>query len=245
MNLPNAITAARILAAPLIAVLVLSTSWELRLGAWLLYLAAAITDYYDGKLARSRNLVTDLGRLLDPIADKALLVCTLVPMFWLQRGIALVAPLPADDGWAFGGIVGPVSVADHAAYPLVTPLGLVGLPLWIVAVVLGRELFMTIFRQIAARRGVIISAIGPAKWKTGFQSVWVGAAFFWFFASLGAVQAGWTSTWWRAFAMFNGIVGAVTMVAAVALALYSFWLYLARYGSVLIPGQRSTVRGQR
>ena len=52
---------------------------------------------------------------------------------------------------------------------------------------------MTVFRQCAARRGVIISAIGPAKWKTGFQSTWVGAAFFWFFAAAAAAQYEWTS----------------------------------------------------
>ena len=42
---------------------------------------------------------------------------------------------------------------------------------------------MTVFRQLAARRGVVIAAIGPAKWKTGFQSTWVGSAYFWFFAA--------------------------------------------------------------
>lgn len=244
MNLPNAITAARIVAAPVIAALIVMPAWPLRLGGWVLYIAAAVTDYYDGKLARSRNLVTDLGRLLDPIADKALLVCTLVPMYWLQRGVGLVAPLPGADGWAIGSAVGPVSVGELAAYPFVTPFGLVGLPFWIVAVVLGRELFMTIFRQIAARRGVIISAIGPAKWKTGFQSVWVGAAFFWFFASLGAARAGWSSDAWRAFAMFNGIVGAVSMAAAVALTIYSLGLYLARYGG-LLGGARERSRVSR
>src|SRR4030095_13137975 len=69
VNLPNAITAARIAVAPAIAWMIVMPSWSLRLAGWILYLAAAITDYYDGKLARSRNLVTDLGRLLDPLAD--------------------------------------------------------------------------------------------------------------------------------------------------------------------------------
>jgi hypothetical protein len=93
---------------------------------------------------------------------------------------------------------------------------------------------MTIFRQMAARRGVIIAAIGPAKWKTGLQWTWVGASFFWFAAATAAAAHGWRSTLWGAFAMFNGAVGTVTMISAVSLTLYSLWLYLRRYTSVLV-----------
>ena len=233
MNLPNAITVARIAVAPVIVWMIVVPSWPVRLAAWILYLAAAITDYYDGKLARSRNLVTDLGRLLDPLADKLLLVCTLGPMWWLMRGIPLVAPLPGDGDWVTNGVVGPVMAGAREAWPLVTPFGLVGLPLWVVVVVLGREALMTAFRQWAARRGVIISAIGPAKWKTGFQSTWAGAAFFWFFAAAAAVQYRWTSDAWRYFAMFSGIVSTVAMIGAVGLTLYSLGLYARRYGYLL------------
>jgi CDP-diacylglycerol--glycerol-3-phosphate 3-phosphatidyltransferase len=233
VNLPNAITVARIAAAPVIAALIMGPSWRVRFAAWILYLAAAITDYYDGKLARSRNLVTDLGRLLDPLADKLLLLCTLGPMYWLMRGVPLGAPMPGPDEWATPGVVGPVLASANAAWPLVTPFGLVGLPLWIVIIVLGREALMTVFRQFAARRGVIISAIGPAKWKTGFQSTWAGAVFFWFGAAAAATEYGWRSDAWRYFAMFNGIVGVVTMTGAVALTLYSLGLYARRYGHLL------------
>jgi phosphatidylglycerophosphate synthase len=120
VNLPNAITVARIAVAPAIVWLIVLPSWPIRLAAWILYLAAAITDYYDGKLARSRNLVTDLGRLLDPLADKLLLVCTLGPMWWLMRGAPLVAPLPAADDWANPGVVGPVVAGMHVSWPVVT-----------------------------------------------------------------------------------------------------------------------------
>ena len=242
MNLPNAITAARIAVAPAIVWLIVMPSWPVRLGAWILYLAAAITDYYDGKLARSRNLVTDLGRLLDPLADKMLLVCTLGPMWWLMRGVPLVTGMPSADDWVVAGTVGPVVAGTREALPLVTPFGLVGLPLWIVLVVLGREAIMTVFRQYAARRGVIISAIGPAKWKTGFQSTWAGAVLFWFCAAAAAAQYRWTSDWWRYFAMFNGIVGVVTMTGAVALTLYSLWLYAKRYGYLLSGSTRQAER---
>src|SRR5262249_51392892 len=185
VNLPNAMTVGRIAASPLIASLIVSTGWQPRLSAWVLYIAAAVTDYFDGKMARERDLVTDTGKLLDPLADKLLLLATLIPMYWLTRDVGLLSAWPHTSTWA-AGTVGPVlarGAGSHWAYPFVTPLGLVGLPIWIVAIVLGRELFMIGFRQFAAKRGVIIAAIGPAKWKMTLQSIWVGAAFFWFFSS--------------------------------------------------------------
>lgn len=239
MNLPNALTVGRIAATPLIVTLVINAGWQTRLSAWVLYVAAAATDYVDGKLARDRNLVTNLGKLLDPLADKLLLVATLLPMYWLTRDVALFASLPGDASWAAGDIVGPVVPAggeSRLAFPFVTPFGLVGLPIWVLVVVVGREVFMTLFRQLAARRGVIIAAIGPAKLKTTFQSIWVGAALFWFMAATAAVEHQWTGAAWNAFAMFNGIVGTVSMLIAVALTLYSLWLYLKSYGGVMLRG---------
>jgi CDP-diacylglycerol---glycerol-3-phosphate 3-phosphatidyltransferase len=222
VNLPNMITAGRILAAPFIAALPFIAAPGARFIAFALYIVAAVTDYYDGKLARTRNLITDLGRLLDPLADKLLLFATLVPMF------VLMAP-PTDPL-----VPTRAESIDAARLQFVTPFGSVGLPWWIVAVVIGREIFMTIFRQAAARRGVVISAIGPAKLKTGFQSVWVGSAYFWFFAATLARVQDWTSPAWRAFAYFNGIIGTVTMVASVFLTLYSLALYLRRYSGIFV-----------
>lgn len=230
-------TAGRIAATPLIAALVVSAGWQFRLTAWLLFTVAAITDYFDGKLARDRNLETNLGKMLDPIADKLLLLATLVPMYWLTRDVALWAALPRPDAWAAGSTIGPVfsgPTGARVAFPFVTPLGLIGLPFWILVVVLGRELFMTVFRQFAARRGVIISSIGPAKWKTTFQLFWAGSAFCWYFASTAAAEHRWTSGAWRNFAMFNGVVGSLAMFGAVALTVYSLWLYLQRYGGLLL-----------
>ena len=223
MNLPNTITVGRILAAPFIAALPFIASPSARLVAFLLYVIAAVTDYYDGMLARTRNLITDLGRLLDPLADKLLLFATLIPMFVLMAPVndALV-PTRAQS-------------IDAARLQFITPFGQIGLPWWIVVIVIGREIFMTIFRHAAARRGVVISAIGPAKWKTGFQSVWVGSAYFWFFAATLARAEGWTGAAWLAFANFNGIVGTITMVTSVFLTLYSLVLYLRRYAGVFAP----------
>ena len=220
MNLPNTLTAGRILAAPFIAALPFINSPGARSIAFALYVIAAVTDYYDGMLARKRNLITDLGRLLDPLADKLLLFATLIPMFVLMA--------PANDPF----IPTRAENIDAGRLPFLTPFGPVWLPWWVVAIVIGREIFMTVFRQAAARRGVVISAIGPAKWKTGFQSVWVGSAYFWFFAATLAARDGWNSAAWHAFAYFNGIVGTITMVTSVVLTVYSLVLYLRRYAGV-------------
>jgi phosphatidylglycerophosphate synthase len=235
MNLPNAITMGRIAATPLIATLVINSAWMPRLSAWVLFVAAASTDYVDGKLARERNLVTNLGKLLDPLADKMLLFATLLPMYWLMRD-SLFASLPPSDAWAAGETVGAIvssSGERRLLFPFVTPLGLVGLPLWILGVVVVREVMMTVFRQFAAKRGIIIAAVGPAKLKTTFQMIWVGAAFFWFMASTAAMEHGWRGQAWNAFALFNGIVGTISMVLAIALTIYSMGLYLRTYGPLM------------
>jgi len=81
-NLPNLITVVRILLAPLFIWLLLSDAGQdggLRWAAAVLFIIAIATDGIDGAIARRRGLVTDLGKLLDPIADKVLtggaLVC--------------------------------------------------------------------------------------------------------------------------------------------------------------------------
>jgi CDP-diacylglycerol--glycerol-3-phosphate 3-phosphatidyltransferase len=234
MNLPNSLTLGRIAISPLVALLPFVESWPLRFGAFALFIVVAVTDYWDGKLARSRNLVTRLGTLLDPLADKLLLLATFIPMFLLAGSgwdPSLMSPhrTPLAEG-----VLGPTLRVDapKAAFPFLTPWGPIGLPWWVVGIVLGRELFMTVFRQAASRRGVVIGAIGPAKVKTGFQWTWVGIAFFWFGAATLAAEQRWTSLAWRVFAYFNGLAGVLTMAVAVGLTIWSMVLYIRRYGSV-------------
>ncbi len=220
MNLPNAVTVGRILATPVIAWLPLTSSSTLRLTAFVLFMVAGITDIVDGNLARSRKEETDLGRLLDPLADKLLLIATMIPMYVLMRSAG--TPLDTWPGKALSGY-----------FPFQTPFGDVTLAWWILAIVLGRELFMTVFRQLAARRGVIIAAIGPAKVKTGFQMVWIGASYCWFWMATVAANRGWTMPLWTYYAYLNAFVGLFTMTVAVVLTVYSFWIYLRNYGGVL------------
>ena len=89
-NIANIITVARILLAPLFIWLLLSDNHEfgtLRYLAAGLFVLAIVTDSLDGYLARSRNLVTDLGIILDPVADKVLIGGALV-------GLSILGDLP-------------------------------------------------------------------------------------------------------------------------------------------------------
>lgn len=83
LNLPNSITISRILLLPLCAYALFrnggdDTSW--RIIAFVLFFLVGVTDLVDGKLARSRNTVTEFGKLLDPIADKALIGTALISL---------------------------------------------------------------------------------------------------------------------------------------------------------------------
>jgi len=74
-NLPNGLTALRILLVPVLGWLLLHDGGQdlgLRIWAFVVFFVAIMTDRYDGDIARRRNLVTDFGKLMDPIADKAL-----------------------------------------------------------------------------------------------------------------------------------------------------------------------------
>lgn len=237
MNLPNAITLSRIALAPLVASLPMVERWEARLAAFICFLIAAISDGLDGALARRRNSITELGQLLDPLADKLLLIATLVPMFHLAGNryvMSLLSPhtRPLVEG-AYGAMAREGSPAGSEAFPFLTPFGPIGFPVWILVIVMGRELFMTIFRQIAARRGVIIAAIGPAKWKTTMQMIWIGAAYCWFFLATLAETRALDGPAWRALVHTLSAIGLTSMLASVALTLYSLWLYIKKYGKVV------------
>ena len=88
MNLPNKLATLRIiLVIPFVMVLTLALKAEnsafeitMRILATIIFAAASITDYCDGKIARKYNLVTNLGKLLDPLADKILVISALVTL---------------------------------------------------------------------------------------------------------------------------------------------------------------------
>ena len=84
-DLPNLLTLSRIAAIPLLVVLIAGHHPATDFAACILFSVAAITDYFDGKLARLRRQQSDLGRILDPIADKLLVGASLMMLAGQDR----------------------------------------------------------------------------------------------------------------------------------------------------------------
>lgn len=87
-NLPNILTCSRILIVPLIIALLYFDGRWLNLLTAILVVLAAITDALDGHLARKYDFESNLGRLLDPLADKILLLSTMVMLVYMHRAPA-------------------------------------------------------------------------------------------------------------------------------------------------------------
>lgn len=94
LNLPNMLTVGRILAIPVIILLIISGSDVMRWLALILFIVAAITDFLDGFLARILGQMSPLGRMLDPIADK-LLVAALLLAFAFDHTFSVFDLIPA------------------------------------------------------------------------------------------------------------------------------------------------------
>lgn len=85
MNLPNKLTVARFIMAFAFVGLMSFPNLACYVAAYALFVCAALTDYYDGKIARARNLVTNFGKLLDPVADKVLVLGAFLMLMSLPR----------------------------------------------------------------------------------------------------------------------------------------------------------------
>lgn len=91
LNLPNVLTVLRILLVPVLVVALLEETDNGDLLAAIVFALASVTDYIDGWLARSRNAITTFGKLMDPIADKMLVLGALITLVSLDRLAAWVA----------------------------------------------------------------------------------------------------------------------------------------------------------
>ena len=170
----------------------------------MLFVAAGLSDVWDGYLARRYDMITDTGKLLDPIADKLLLVSTFVPLFIVsQRGNLDLIPW-----WG-------------------------AMPLWVILLVFGRELFITFFRIYAATRGVVIPAGQVGKRKTLLQNLFVGGILLWYPLSMFADGIGWDGRVWLIWAQFHGAWVGITLWLAIVLTIYSMLDYLWVYRSVV------------
>ena len=81
MNLPNKLTIARVIAVPFF-ILAFYFGWYIL--AFVIFVAASLTDMLDGKIARKHNLVTNFGKIMDPLADKVLVysaLCLMIPFY--------------------------------------------------------------------------------------------------------------------------------------------------------------------
>lgn len=157
LNLPTKITLVRLFLIPLfIAVFFISALPYRYAFAAGVFVLAAITDAIDGHIARSRNLVTNLGKFLDPIADKVLISTAMILLLVMKESIC-------DP---FGG-------ASEAIYVALAVC---------VCVIMAREFIISAFRQIAAATGFIMAADKLGKVKAAVQDVsvvflFVGGAF--------------------------------------------------------------------
>jgi CDP-diacylglycerol--glycerol-3-phosphate 3-phosphatidyltransferase len=93
INLPNVLTLVRILLIPVFVMLLIDPTPDRALAAAIVFVVAAVTDLLDGYVARKTGQITKLGRLLDPIADKLLVLSALILLVQVDRVSALVAIL--------------------------------------------------------------------------------------------------------------------------------------------------------
>lgn len=106
VNLPNVLTVARILLIPVFVLLFSTPTPKRSFIAALIFVIAAVTDLLDGYLARRRSQITKLGRLLDPIADKLLVLSGVILLVQFQRVQATIAILIIAREVAVTGIRG-------------------------------------------------------------------------------------------------------------------------------------------
>jgi CDP-diacylglycerol--glycerol-3-phosphate 3-phosphatidyltransferase len=204
LTVPNIITVGRILATPVVAWTALSDGTGMRLVAFFVFLVAALSDLWDGYLARKHGWVTDVGKLLDPLADKLLLAVTLIPFYFISHRAGDVNHVPF---W------GP-------------------LPLWIVLVILGRELLITLFRSYASRRGIVIAAGKSGKYKAFLQNLFAGGLLLWYPVQQWALASGFDGPLWVAWSLIHRTFIGVTLGVALLLTIYSMLDYLWRYRSL-------------
>ena len=93
MNLPNALSLVRIVLAPFLMALLIARSGPYTYAAAGLFVAAALTDWLDGRIARTTNRVSTLGQLLDPVADKLLIAAALIALVQVEKAPAWMVVL--------------------------------------------------------------------------------------------------------------------------------------------------------
>ncbi|MBQ3235737.1 MAG: CDP-diacylglycerol--glycerol-3-phosphate 3-phosphatidyltransferase [Clostridia bacterium] len=139
MNLPNKLSLIRIIMVPISVALFYMTfiPYNYVLSA-AVFAIASFTDFLDGYIARKYNLVTDLGKFLDTIADKVLVLALLTVM------LTNPCVMAGSFGYTFGALAGGIGVT----------------------IIVARELVVCFLRMIAAGKGKVLAAENVGKIKT-------------------------------------------------------------------------------
>jgi len=178
MNLPNKLTILRIILAVVFVFLVHLPGIIAKILTLLVFSLAALTDWFDGRIAKSRNQVTDFGKFMDPLADKVLVFSAFLSFLWMQ----LIA-------------------------------------VWMVMVIIGRELIITGLRMFALSKGKVLAASKGGKHKTVSQMI----AIFIILASIIFKEVMKSSFFWHL--LFDKVIY-VAMLTTVILTLISGASYL-------------------
>lgn len=117
-----------------------------------LFMAASVTDLFDGRIARKRGLITNFGILMDPLADKVLTCSAFIALVERHMNAKLAGQLPAV-----------FFLGQHPVYPKVEA--------WMVVLIVARELAITGLRLLAASKNLVLAAEGYGKHKTTTQMV--------------------------------------------------------------------------
>jgi phosphatidylglycerophosphate synthase len=148
MNLPNKLTVSRFVLTGAFLWAMFSRSPLNDTLALVFFVAAAITDYLDGEIARRRNLITSFGALMDPLADKVLMCSAFIAL--IERHMLT----PPRSVFTVGEL--DFSAKVHA---------------WMVVIIVARELAITGLRLLAAAKNVVLAAERYGKHKTLSQTV--------------------------------------------------------------------------
>jgi CDP-diacylglycerol--glycerol-3-phosphate 3-phosphatidyltransferase len=174
MNLPNKLTMLRIILVPFVLIFMLPipssapvfASWNAfilsygQILAIIVFVAASLTDMLDGAIARSQNLVTNLGKFLDPIADKMLVISVLIALVQMSRIHAVVAIIIIIREFMVTGI--RLLASDHGVVIAANKLGKVKTVTQIIAI------------SIMMIEGLLIAVLKPVYPALATNLHWVG-----------------------------------------------------------------------
>jgi len=176
LNYANQLTLSRLILAIIFLVFILSEGLAAKIIASVAFTLASLTDYLDGYIAKRNNLVTDFGKIMDPIADKFLML---------------------------------------SAFYVFSHMGM--FPVWIFWVITAREVFITLIRLVAVKRGKVLAAETMGKCKTASQIVVIFTMLFYVLLAETPLVNSWPDFLWSAW----GSLIMILMFAVAAITVYS------------------------